>query len=218
VNRSELDRLGVRLREGLTADDLTLLDTYRRGFRHAYEVVVGRVRSELDIETSGRPAKSTPAIVDKLRRGRMRLTQMQDIAGCRVVVPDIPAQGRLVSKLEQMFDAVVVDRRVRPSHGYRAVHVIVRQSGLPIEVQVRTDLQHVWAELSEKLADAYGHELKYGRGSPEVRVMLDDFSALIADFEQHLDMGVESGSRVAVLKGKIRQAMLTLTIALRQQT
>jgi ppGpp synthetase/RelA/SpoT-type nucleotidyltranferase len=78
---------------------------------------------------------------------------MQDIAGCRVVVPDIPAQDRVIARLDQMFDATVIDRRVKPSNGYRAVHVVVREVGLPVEVQVRTDLQHVWAESSEKLAD-----------------------------------------------------------------
>jgi ppGpp synthetase/RelA/SpoT-type nucleotidyltranferase len=153
VNKSDLDRLGDRLRGGISPEDLTFLDTYRRGFRNAYDSVVDRVSAELGLEASGRPAKSTPAIVDKLCRSSMRLTQMQDIAGCRVVVPDIPAQERVIARLDKMFDATVIDRRVKPSNGYRAVHVVVREVGLPVEVQVRTDLQHVWAESSEKLAD-----------------------------------------------------------------
>jgi putative GTP pyrophosphokinase len=216
VKKSERDRLGERLRGGITPEDLTLLDAYRRGFRDAYDIVVGRMRSEIGLETSGRPAKSTPAIVEKLRRSSMRLTQMQDIAGCRVVVPDMLAQGRLIAQLEQMFENSVIDRRAKPSHGYRAVHVVVRESGLPVEVQVRTDLQHVWAELSEKLADNFGSQLKYGGGPEAIRKTLDDYSTLIADFEQHLDLGVEGGSRVAELKSKIRQAMVNVTAALRQ--
>lgn len=216
MKKSELDRLGERLRTDITAADLTMLDAYRRGFREAYDLVVGRLRSETGLEASGRPAKSTPAIVDKLRRTSMRLTQMQDIAGCRVVVADIPAQGRLIARLEEMFDTSVIDRRAKPSHGYRAVHVVVRESGFPVEVQVRTDLQHVWAELSEKLADSFGSELKYGGGPEAIRKTLDYYSTLIADFEQHLDLGVEEGSRVAELKGKIREAMVNLTVALRQ--
>jgi ppGpp synthetase/RelA/SpoT-type nucleotidyltranferase len=59
-----------------------------------------------------------------------------------------------------MFDVTVVDRRAKPSHGYRAVHVVVRESGLPVEVQVRTELQHSWTELSESLADTFGSDLK----------------------------------------------------------
>ena len=129
MSKSDLDRLGDRLRGGISPEDLTFLDTYRRSFRDAYDSVVGRVRAELGLQASGRPAKSTPAIVDKLRRSSMRLTQMQDIAGCRVVVPDIPAQGRVIARLEQMFDVTIIDRRAKPSHGYRAVHVVVRDVG-----------------------------------------------------------------------------------------
>jgi ppGpp synthetase/RelA/SpoT-type nucleotidyltranferase len=216
VNKSDLDRLGDRLRGGISPEDLTFLDTYRRGFRNAYDSVVDRVRAELGLEASGRPAKSTPAIVDKLCRSSMRLTQMQDIAGCRVVVPDIPAQDRVIARLDQMFDSTVIDRRVKPSNGYRAVHVVVREVGLPVEVQVRTDLQHVWAESSEKLADAFGSQLKYGGGPKEIRELLDDFSKMIGDFEQHLDMGEAAGPSVSELKSKLRGAMVDLTVALRQ--
>lgn len=216
MNKSDLDRLGARLRGGISPEDLTFLDTYRRGFRNAYDSVVDRVRAELGLEASGRPAKSTPAIVDKLCRSSMRLTQMQDIAGCRVVVPDIPAQDRVIARLDQMFDATVIDRRVKPSNGYRAVHVVVHEVGLPVEVQVRTDLQHVWAESSEKLADAFGSQLKYGGGPKEIRELLDVYSNMIGDFEQHLDMGEAAGPRVSELKSKLRGAMVDLTVALRQ--
>lgn len=218
MNNSELDRLGERLRHGVTADDLTALDSYRRGFRQSYDSVVDRIRAELGLEASGRPAKSTAAIVDKLRRGSMRLTQMQDIAGCRIVVPDITAQSQLVGKLETMFQVAVVDRRVKPSHGYRAIHIIVRSTDLPVEVQLRTDLQHVWAELSEKLADAYGIGLKYGGGPDKIRRTLEDFSVLIAEFEKTLDMDGGQNERVQKLKVDIRRAMLNVTIALKQQT
>lgn len=209
--------MGERLRSGVTAVDLTLLDTYRRGFRDAYDTVLGRVRSETGLELSGRPAKSTPAIVDKLHRARMRLTQMQDIAGCRVVVADIPAQDRLVAQLEKMFDVAVIDRRAKPSHGYRAVHVVVREAGLPVEVQVRTDLQHGWAELSEKFADTHGSELKYGGGPERFRQILVLTSAFIAEFEQHFDLDVGAlQPSVTELRIKIRAAMVALTVALRQ--
>ena len=217
MNNSELDRLGERLRLGITPDDLTALDAFRRGFRQSYDSVVDRIRTELGLEASGRPAKSTAAIVDKLRRGSMRLTQMQDIAGCRIVVPDTSTQSQLVGKLETMFEVAVVDRRARPSHGYRAIHVIVRSTDLPVEVQLRTDLQHVWAELSEKLADAYGIALKYGGGPDRIRSTLDDFSTLIAEFEKTLDIDGGKNERVQKLKIDIRLAMVNVTIALKQQ-
>lgn len=212
--KAELDRLGERLRLGVSADDLTMLDAYRRGFRPSYEEVLVRVRDELALQVSGRPAKSTAAIVDKLRRGSIRLTQMQDIAGCRIVVPDVSHQNRVLSVLNGIYDdAGIFDRRTRPSSGYRAVHLIVRRLDLPVEIQIRTDLQHVWAELSEKLADKHGIYLKYGGGPESVRRTLLDYSDIIFEFEQHLDTDSGQDSRISQLKLSIRQAMVNVTKA-----
>lgn len=65
-----------------------------------------------------------------------------------------------------------MDRRVNTSHGYRAVHVIVREGSAMIEVQVRTSLQHLWAEVSEKLSDTDDPAIKYGGGSALIRSLL----------------------------------------------
>jgi hypothetical protein len=40
--------------------------------------------------------------------------------------------------------------------------VIVYPSGFPIEVQLRTEWQHRWAEWSERLGDQYGRGIRYG--------------------------------------------------------
>ena len=92
-----IDQLGERLRQAITVEDLRLLDQYRREFGADYAVVVASVRDALALDTSGRPAKSTTAIVEKLKRGSMRLSQMQDIAGCRIIVDDILVQDAVVS-------------------------------------------------------------------------------------------------------------------------
>jgi hypothetical protein len=62
-------------------------------------------------------------------------------------------------------EAKIVDRRAATSHGYRAVHVVVSLDGVSIEVQVRTLLQHMWADLMERLADRLGRQIRYG-GAP----------------------------------------------------
>ena len=40
--------------------------------------------------------------------------------------------------------------------------MIVYPDGHPIEVQVRTEWQHLWAEWFERLADQYGRGIRYG--------------------------------------------------------
>jgi putative GTP pyrophosphokinase len=147
----------------------------------------------------------------------MRLTQMQDIAGCRIVVTDALEQDRLIAQPREMFEVTIIDRRASPSHGYRAVHVVVKVGNLPVEVQVRTELQHAWAELSEKMADVYGIALKYGGGPVSIRSILDAYSSLISVFEQSLELEMSTDQRIIELKRKIRNAAERLATALKSQ-
>ena len=185
LSKNQVDRLGNRLRTGdISEADLRLLDTYRRAFTDAYEEVVGKIRDQLGLEPTGRPAKSTTSISAKLRRESIRLSQIQDIAGCRLIVPDVLTQDEVVAGLKGLFDRlIVVDRREHPSHGYRAVHVIVDSGGKLIEIQVRTKLQHAWAELSEKLSDVIDGAIKYGGGNEEVVSLLANMSEATMNVE-----------------------------------
>jgi putative GTP pyrophosphokinase len=185
LSKNQIDRLGDRLRKGgISDEDLRLLDSYRRSFSGGYESVVGQIRDQLNLEPTGRPAKSTTSIIDKLQRESIRLSQVQDIAGCRLIVNDIATQDDIVNKLRSLFEkSAIVDRREHPSHGYRAVHTIVDSGGKLIEIQVRTQLQHLWAELSEKFSDIIDPAIKYGGGNPETLRSLSAASDQIRDVE-----------------------------------
>src|SRR5260370_30392112 len=164
LSQTRIDRLGDKLRIGTpTEGDLRLLGAHRESFYRAYAQVVETVRSVLGLEVTGRPGKTTGSITAKLRRQTLRLSQMQDIAGCRIVVEDLAAQDDALRQLAEMFqNAQVDDRREKPSFGYRAVHLIVKIEGKPVEIQVRTQLQHLLAEVSEARADRSTTDLKYG--------------------------------------------------------
>ena len=185
LSKTQIDKLGDRLKKGdVTESDLRLLDEYRLSFTDAYEFVVGNLKQQLNLSPTGRPAKSTPSITDKLRRESIRLTQMQDIAGCRLVVLNIQAQDNIVAEISKLFAEIsIIDRRTTPSHGYRAVHVVVNRDGKFVEVQIRTELQHFWADLSEKLADQFDASLKYGGGDPSINKILSSYSSLGARIE-----------------------------------
>ncbi len=184
-SNAQVDRLGNRLRSG-TVDqaDLTLLDDYRRSFGPAYESVVDTLR-ELGAQPTGRPAKSTPSLLAKMARETIRLSQVQDIAGCRIVVADLEEQERLIATLGRAFAKVtLVDRRESPTYGYRAVHVIVEVLDRTVEIQVRTMLQHTWAELSEKLSDLVDPAIKYGGGPAHVKELLLRSSSALRSVEE----------------------------------
>jgi putative GTP pyrophosphokinase len=183
-SRTQIDRLGDRLKEGPhTESDLQLLDEYRLSFGDAYSCVFQKI-SELGLSPSGRSAKSGKSIVEKLRRESIRLSQIQDIAGCRAVVKDLLEQDKVVALLSTAFPgASITDRRAKPSYGYRAVHVIAMVSGKPVEIQVRTLFQHNWAEISEKMSDVIDPAMKYGGGPDALRTRLTRVSKVVSDFE-----------------------------------
>lgn len=186
ISKTQVDRLGDRLRKSFLSDaDLRTLDDYRRSFGGAYEEVVRTIREKLNLEPTGRPAKSTSSIVEKLHRESIRLSQVQGIAGCRIVVGDTHEQNRVTYLLQRIFpSASLVDRRIHPSYGYRAVHMIIKILGKLIEVQIRTELQHLWAELSEKFSDKIDPTIKYGGGDKEIQKLLSSFSGLVKHYEE----------------------------------
>lgn len=185
LSKTQIDRLGDRLRKGSLAEaDQKLLDDYRRSFAPAYETVVQTLCDRLHLKPTGRFAKSTSSLVEKLRRESVRLSQIQDIAGCRIIVPDVAKQEQVVASLRDAFpNASVIDRRIQPSHGYRAIHVVVSVLGRCVEIQVRTSLQHLWAEYSEKFSDLIDPAIKYGGGDERIQEVLMKFSAFVAGVE-----------------------------------
>lgn len=59
----------------------------------------------------------------------------------------------------------------------------MEDSGKLVEVQIRTLLQHLWAELSEKVSDVVDKEIKYGGGDKEITAPLETLSDSIQTLE-----------------------------------
>jgi putative GTP pyrophosphokinase len=186
VSKSQLDRLGSRLRnaESPSSEDLLLLNRYREQFIAVSDSVVALLRTLTSYSIESRH-KSIPSIVAKLRRKQpARLSAIQDMAGARIIVFDATDQDELVHKIAaRLPTSIIDDKRKEPVHGYRAVHVIASHP-LVYEIQVRTTLEHAWAQLSERLADRHGFELKYGGGPPSVRDALLTFSDFLYALEK----------------------------------
>lgn len=185
ISNTQIDRLGDRLRKGpLTDSDLTILDEYRKSFSRAFEEVIQIIQIKFKLEVSGRPEKTTSSIVDKIKRERTRLSRMQDIAGCRIIVSGIEKQEYVLFLIKQEFSKLrIIDRRVKSSHGYRAVHAVIDIGGKLIEIQVRTQLQDGWAQLSEKFADKVDNNIKYGKGPQAIQKLLAVYSKNIESLE-----------------------------------
>jgi ppGpp synthetase/RelA/SpoT-type nucleotidyltranferase len=162
-------------------DAVAILVEYRAGFQDPLKKVTVGLRQFVNREsaeiTVGQRLKRTPQILNKLGRyGSMRLTQMEDIAGCRAILSGgAPEVAGVLRRIRRNWDVVrIEDYATTPKEtGYRAVHVVVRRDGHPVEIQLRTAGQHEWAEAVERWAARTRFALKDGDGPSDLLSYLD---------------------------------------------
>jgi len=199
LSKSALERLGRRLvaTDQAEAADIEQLHVLLAAYGPVLASAVDVVSAEVGLVPSSR-VKNTGTITEKLRRnGGHTLGSIHDLGGMRLVVSGGRAvQDRVAGQVRELFAADartprLIDRRVEPIQGYRALHVIVYPDGYPIEVQVRTEWQHLWAEWFERLADQYGRGIRYGEpplsGGASAQQMIDSLLTLadqIAEAEE----------------------------------
>ncbi|WP_158499182.1 MULTISPECIES: RelA/SpoT domain-containing protein [Micromonospora] len=174
LSKTQINKLGLRLGadDNPSHGDLTKLQDLIR----YYQTILDNVKADLDGLGFGEATsrvKTQRTLIEKLRREKkMELARVQDFAGARLVLDgNRNHQDEVVEKIVECFSGLtkaprVVDRRSDPSHGYRAVHVIVYPEDIQVEIQVRTDTQNSWAQVMESLADRWGRSIRYG-GNPE---------------------------------------------------
>lgn len=167
------------------AEALAAINNWRSA--HAFplnsvQMVLRRRSRRVDSDvTVAQRLKRLPSIRQKLvYLPSMKLDRMQDIAGCRAVVADIPALQRLVESYDKGRSAHVLVRRddylwEKPkSSGYRGIHLVYAYRGdkkqyedLKVEIQMRTRLQHAWATALETVDTFTRQALKSSRGDDE---------------------------------------------------
>lgn len=171
ISGRQLNKLGDRLAspEPISDDDYAMLGQVAEAYQAVLDKVEERLQS-LGYQATTR-VKTTGTLVDKLRRPPyLKLKSIRDVAGARIVIDGGRwEQDQVAERIKEAFADCpkapeLIDRREKPSYGYRAVHVVVYEDGTPVEIQIRTKLQDTWAQITEKLGDAWGRGLRYGLG------------------------------------------------------
>jgi len=138
--------------------------------------------------------KRRPQILRKMRRFSVRLTQLQDIGGNRIIVDsndDVEALSRFLrEKIRKTIDIKLTretDYRMlgRDDTGYRALHMIIENAAVKIELQLRSRAQHHWAEAIERTSVIYGQHLKEKEGDPRVIDYFKILSFIFFELESH---------------------------------
>ena len=107
--------------------------------------------------------KRLPTIIGKLNRFEdMRLSSMQDIAGVRIIVSDMKQLSTIEKRILRWRNLKrVKDYIGNPkASGYRGKHFIFEKNGMFIEIQLRTQFQHIWATSVETIDIFRGTTLK----------------------------------------------------------
>jgi ppGpp synthetase/RelA/SpoT-type nucleotidyltranferase len=142
------------------------------------------VRSEGARVIVAQRLKRVPTIAAKLvRLPTQRLTQMQDIGGCRAILPTQDKVYDVVRRIRRRSWDIrdVIDYAATPkSTGYRAVHIVVNRRGRFIEIQLRTPSQQAWAAEVDRAAGQVGVALKDGAGPPDVTETFRDLAERMA--------------------------------------
>lgn len=147
------------------------LNTFQIGLRRKAQAVSGE-------SVVAQRIKRLPSILHKLHRfPTMTLSQMQDIGGCRAILPfnddvlhicDLYQQSSMKHDLHHIDNYVATPKQ----SGYRGVHLIYRYksdrkatyNSLLIEMQLRSILQHAWATAVETVGLFVGQALKSSLG------------------------------------------------------
>jgi hypothetical protein len=138
--------------------------------------------------------KRMQAIRRKLRRLPYALCELQDLGGCRVILPSIADVHSLVDLVRERSRHVIREEsnyvRRPKKDGYRSHHLMLNFRGrgpsavhddCRIELQVRTRLQHSWATAVEAIGLFRGEDLKGNKGSEQwlrlFKLMSAEFAA-----------------------------------------
>jgi ppGpp synthetase/RelA/SpoT-type nucleotidyltranferase len=174
---------------------------------HVFKKRLKNVSERIDKDAlSAQRLKRVPSIIRKLNRKykgckkpTMKLTQMQDIAGCRAIMPNVLLAKKLYHDCYIKGDIKhkKVNEKDYISHpkrdGYRSIHLIYRYqsdkkgridfNGLLIEVQIRSKLQHIWATAVETVDFFTKQAIKSNQGQEEWANFFRLVSSAFARFE-----------------------------------
>ena len=161
--------------------------------------------------------KRRPTIIDKLSRDpstSVRLSQMQDIAGCRVIVDNLDHlyqfkklmdEGQFNHELKYEKDYIKEPK----SDGYRGIHQIYQYqveprkghasehqpwNGMRVEIQYRTVSQHIWATAVETAGLLTTNNPKFKQGSKSFVDFFAVCSEMIARYAENSNSCMKSAT------------------------
>ncbi|MEX2151290.1 MAG: RelA/SpoT domain-containing protein [Steroidobacteraceae bacterium] len=185
-SKSRVNRAGDDVRTGApTAEHLSVIEDWRAAHRpvlNTFQAILRNRTRNTDVTVAQRH-KRKRTIFDKLRRlPKMRLSRMDDVAGCRLIFKNITALYAFRNKFHKArfnhtrrneldkYDYIKSPKET----GYRGIHDVYAYdvqselgkplAGLFVEIQYRTLVQHAWATAVELIGFVTESQPKFQEG------------------------------------------------------
>lgn len=201
-SKSRVSKAGAAIRDGVeTPEDLEVINAWRAAHKpvlNTFQAILrNRTRGTAIVVAQRHKRKLT--IFEKLRRfPNMALHRMDDVAGCRLIFPDVASlqkfrealhKARFRHKRRNNVDKYDYIKRPKPT-GYRGIHDVYEYDvnshvgqaakGLLIEIQYRTAVQHAWATAVEVIGFITSSQPKFQQGDKRYETAMLYASEIIA--------------------------------------
>lgn len=201
-SKSRVSKAGAAVRAGReTPEDLEVINAWRAAHKavlNTFQAILRNRTRETDTVVAQRH-KRKQTIFEKLRRyPKMELHRMDDVAGCRLIFPDVVSMRRFREALhkarfrhKRRNDVDKYDYTKHPKDtGYRGIHDVYEYDvnsevgqvakGLLIEIQYRTAVQHAWATAVEVIGFITSSQPKFQQGDKRYETVMLYASEIVA--------------------------------------
>jgi ppGpp synthetase/RelA/SpoT-type nucleotidyltranferase len=207
-SKSRVNRAGDMVRDGTSsAEDLRVIDEWRaahRGVLNTFQAILRRRTRGTGVSVAQRHKRKN-TIFNKLSRlPGMSLSRMDDVAGCRLIFDTIKSLNefrddfhRARFKHKRRNDAHKYNYIISPKHtGYRGIHDVYEYdvnstvgenlTGLYVEIQYRTLVQHAWATAVEVIGFITESQPKFQQGDRRYQIAMALASEILARAHERL--------------------------------
>lgn len=201
-SKNQIVNAGKNIKDSTSSDEeikeaLNVIDNWRASHAFPLQVIYCHLKRNNNNHNFivAQRLKRLDSIVKKLEREpTMSLWTMQDLGGCRVIVPTIDDVYNVVRNYKSSRVRHILKKEYdyiqQPKHsGYRSYHMVYQYQSdtketynrnMLIEIQIRTQLQHLWATALETMGLFTNQALKASHGEEDTLRYFALLSSLFA--------------------------------------
>lgn len=224
TSKRKIDQIGEILKRGggLNKEEQLTLLNWRNSFASTLDYYHLRLKTTAEpdmILTLSRRLKRIESIQMKLKRfSTMRLSTLQDIAGLRLVLKDENSLMNTFTRLRGLSTRHKLKRlddyhNNPKSDGYRGIHLVYQKEDVGmVEIQLRTELEHIWATAVETYGELQNTSFKTGEGEEQWKEFFMLLSSYFAIKENCMPTNEYASSSKSKIFSKLKKSIKNLNV------